>query len=157
MRRGLSLWLGLLVVALAGCDKAEPPADGIGAKPTATPGSTANTAASAASTAVVATPPPAASAKVFDCGEKGQKTCPMQGWMKTVMGAAVADEDADKIAAALTTVAQKDPGFPKWKAIATEGAEKAKKGDVDGAKQSCKACHDLYKKTYITTMRDMPW
>ncbi|XYH96322.1 hypothetical protein ACMHYB_52520 [Sorangium sp. So ce1128] len=44
-----------------------------------------------------------------------------------------------KIASALDYVASKaPPGMPKWVAISKEGAEKAKKGDIDGAKASCK-------------------
>jgi hypothetical protein len=38
--------------------------------------------------------------------------------------------------------------------IAREGTEKARVGDVDGAKTSCKQCHDLYKERYVLTMRD---
>ena len=37
---------------------------------------------------------------------------------------------------------------------AKDGAEKAKKGDIDGAKASCKACHDLYKAEYKAKHRD---
>ena len=37
------------------------------------------------------------------------------------------------------------------------GATKAKAGDVDGAKASCKQCHDAYKDRYKATMRDRPF
>jgi hypothetical protein len=99
-----------------------------------------------------------AAAKKFDCGEKGQKACPMQGWMKSAMGSAVASGDGEKIAKALETVARKPvAGMGQWSAIAIEGAGKARAGDIDGAKQSCKKCHDLYKYKYQTTLRDQPW
>ncbi len=100
----------------------------------------------------------AAPANKYDCGGKGQKACPMQGWMKGVMARAVASGDGDKIAQALNTVASKPvAGFDSWSAIAAEGAAKAKAGDIEGAKNSCKKCHGLYQKKYVDTMRDRPW
>jgi hypothetical protein len=105
---------------------------------------------------------PAASAlpgaKTFDCGARGQKPCPMQKWMKTVMAAASSSEDGDKLAEALTYVANHPPpGFTAWAALATGGAKKAKAGDLDGAKVSCKQCHDQFKDKYKTTLRDRPF
>ena len=41
--------------------------------------------------------------------------------------------------------------------MATAGAAKAKAGDLDGAKVSCKQCHDAYKEKYKTTLRDRPY
>ncbi|XXY50747.1 hypothetical protein WME91_06340 [Sorangium sp. So ce269] len=100
-------------------------------------------------------PASVAEGKDFGCGAKGQKACPMQGWMKTVMQSATTSGDGAKIASALDYVASKPPpGMPKWVAISKEGAEKAKKGDIDGAKASCKACHDLYKAEYKAKHRD---
>ena len=100
----------------------------------------------------------AAGAKKFDCGEKGQKPCPMQGWMKSVMGSAVASGDGERLSKALSAVAAKPvAGFGNWSAIAAAGAAKAASGDIDGAKQACKQCHDAYKFKYQTTMRDRPW
>ena len=100
-------------------------------------------------------PASVAEKKDFGCGAKGQKPCPMQGWMKTVMQSATTSGDAAKIAAALEYVASKPPpGMAKWVALSKEGAEKAKKGDIDGAKASCKSCHDLYKTQYKESLRD---
>ncbi|HTN85628.1 MAG TPA: hypothetical protein VL242_18140 [Sorangium sp.] len=100
-------------------------------------------------------PASVAEGKDFGCGAKGQKACPMQGWMKTVMQAATTSGDGAKIASALDYVASKPPpGMSKWVAISKEGAEKAKKGDIDGAKASCKTCHDLYKAEYKAKHRD---
>jgi len=96
--------------------------------------------------------------KTYDCGGKGQKPCPMQGWMKSVLGAAAGSGDAKQLAKALKEVASKPvAGFDQWVAISTEGAAKADAGDVDGAKQSCKKCHSLYQKKYREEMRDKPW
>lgn len=82
----------------------------------------------------------------------------MQGWMKGVIGPHTSAGDAEKIAKDLDYIAAKPPpGMGNWSAIAKEGAAKAKAGDVDGAKASCKKCHDQYKEKYKTTMRDRPW
>ncbi|UQA63789.1 hypothetical protein E8A73_026640 [Polyangium aurulentum] len=82
----------------------------------------------------------------------------MQGWMKSVMASATSSGDATKIANALSYIAGKPPpGMGSWVSISNEGVAKAKAGDIDGAKASCKKCHDLYKEKYKTTMRDRPW
>lgn len=122
------------------------------AEPTSTASASASGAPAASGTAVAA-------AKKFDCGEKGQKSCPMQGWMKSAMGSAVASGDGQRISKALSYVAGKPPAgmAGAWSAIAAAGAAKAAAGDIDGAKQSCKQCHDKYKYKYVTTMRDQPW
>jgi hypothetical protein len=79
----------------------------------------------------------------------------MQGWMKKVMAPASSAEDGTKLVKALGYVADHPPpGFGEWTAIARAGVEKAKKDDLEGAKESCRQCHDKYKDTYKTTMRD---
>jgi hypothetical protein len=84
-----------------------------------------------------------------DCGEKGQKPCPMQAWMKATMQAASTSGDGAKLAAALEYTAARAPsGMDQWKRISDEGAAAAKKGDIEGAKKSCKTCHDMYKAKY---------
>jgi hypothetical protein len=101
---------------------------------------------------------PDAVEKTFDCGAKGQKLCPMQAWMKGTMAAAMSSGDAEKIAKALEHIASKPPpGMSTWTSIAKAGAAKAKASDIDGAKESCKKCHDVYKEKYKKTMRDLPW
>jgi hypothetical protein len=98
------------------------------------------------------------SAKAFDCGAKGQKLCPMQAWMKSVMADASSSGDGPKLAQALTYAANHaPPGYANWAAMANAGAAKAKAGDIDGAKASCKECHDAYKDDYKRTMRDRPY
>lgn len=129
------------------------PAD-TGAAPTATPTGTAAAAAPTASAASSA----AAGPKTFDCGAKGQKPCPMQGWMKTVMASASSSGDGTKLANALAYTAGKPPpGMGQWTAISNAGVAKAKAGDIEGAKATCKQCHDLYKEKYKSAMRDRPW
>ncbi|WP_438032994.1 hypothetical protein [Sorangium sp. So ce204] len=103
-------------------------------------------------------PASVAEKKDFGCGAKGQKACPMQGWMKSVMQSATTSGDGAKIAEALKYVAARPPkGMDKWVAISNDGIEKAKKGDIDGAKASCKTCHDLYKAEYKEKLRDAPF
>jgi hypothetical protein len=152
---------------VGGCD------GGKGEEPAARPAVTATAHATAASSAAPSTTvastragaePSAAPSgseapgKTYDCGAKGQKPCPMQGWMKTVMADATSSGDAKKMASALEyAAARPPPGFPEWVAMAKAGAAKAKAGDVDGAKESCKQCHDAYKDKYKATMRDRPF
>lgn len=128
------------------------PADtGAAATPTGTAAAAAAPTASAAASA-------AAGPKTFDCGAKGQKPCPMQGWMKTVMASASSSGDGTKLANALAYTAGKSPpGMGQWAAISNAGVAKAKAGDIEGAKATCKQCHDLYKEKYKSSMRDRPW
>jgi hypothetical protein len=82
----------------------------------------------------------------------------MQHWMKTVLANASSSGDGPKLARALTELAgHAPPGFPRWSTIANAGAAKAKAGDIDGAKASCKQCHDAYKDQYKATVRDRPF
>lgn len=128
------------------------------ASPSPTPSATVAAAPSGSADAPAASGSAAAGAKTFDCGAKGQKLCPMQGWMKSTMAAASSSGDGEKLASALGYVAAHvPPGFSGWAAMASAGAAKAKAGDIDGAKLSCKQCHDAYKEKYKTTMRDRPY
>jgi len=143
---------------------AEPPKTdtSAAAAPTNTPASASAAPAVASAAPAAGSAAPAASAaagpKTYECGGKGQKACPMQGWMKGVMGSATSSGDGAKMASALSYIAGKPPpGMGSWSSIASDGAAKAKAGDIDGAKASCKKCHDLYKEKYKTTMRDAPW
>lgn len=123
---------------------------------TGSPAASATTASASASVDPEENEPPPA--KAYDCGAKGQKPCPMQGWMKRVMGPASSSGDGPKLAEALAYAAKKPPkGFTDWTAMANDGAAKAKAGDIEGAKASCKKCHERYKQSYKATMRDAPW
>ncbi len=163
-----------LSILAAGCeDKPDAgPTRVLDAKPTSGPALSAFPAASVAAPAsaepTFRVEPPAElaepaeavdpDAKVFDCGGKGQKLCPMQKWMKTVMAGASSSGDGAKLAEALTYVAKHPPpGYATWAAISNEGAKKARADDVDGAKASCKQCHDQFKSKYKATLRDRPF
>ena len=96
--------------------------------------------------------------KDFECGGKGKKPCPMQGWMKSVMQPASTSGDGAKLAAALDTVGKSVPPDTKdWKKISDDGAALARKGDIEGAKKSCKACHDANKAKFKENNRDLKW
>ncbi|WP_394838994.1 hypothetical protein LVJ94_19070 [Pendulispora rubella] len=87
------------------------------------------------------------------CGSK-DNPCPLQKWMKGTLGAALAGNDLPALAKALDKSAtfSPDPSW-EWGTIAKAGADAARKGDVAGAKASCKACHDKYKDSYKSKFR----
>jgi len=71
------------------------------------------------------------------------------------MGATAAGDDAKALAPLFAqTLAMKpsDPDFAGWSAIAEEGKAAAERGDLPGAKATCKGCHtklrDKYKEKY---------
>jgi soluble cytochrome b562 len=49
-----------------------------------------------------------------------------------------------------TTKAKGKPEFSNWNAISDKGKAAAAKGDLDGAKATCKECHDAYRNDYKT-------
>jgi hypothetical protein len=104
--------------------------------------------------AVFGAAPGVASAEAAACGTK-DNPCPLQKWMRANMGPAAAAEDAPALAKALDKAATMSPDASwTWGKIATDGAAAAKKGDVAGAKASCKSCHDAYKDKYKNKFRD---
>lgn len=67
------------------------------------------------------------------------------------MGAATASGDAKALVPIFAQTAAldpKDPELPSWKAMAEKGKAAAEKGDLAGAKATCKECHDAYRDTY---------
>ena len=42
------------------------------------------------------------------------------------------------------------PEFANWNAMSDKGKAAAEKGDLDGAKATCKECHDAYRTDYKT-------
>jgi hypothetical protein len=97
-----------------------------------------------------------ASADDAACGGK-ENPCPLQKWMRTNMGPALANNDMPGLAKALDHAAGFSPDASwTWAQMAKAGAEAARKGDVAGAKASCKSCHDAYKDKYKTQFRTRP-
>lgn len=103
--------------------------------------------------AVFAGVPSSASADDAVCGSK-ENPCPLQKWMRANIGAALAAGDLPTLAKSLDKAAtlSPDPSW-NWAAIAKAGADAARKGDLAGAKASCKSCHDSFKDKYKAQFR----
>jgi cytochrome c553 len=96
------------------------------------------------------------------CGDKGQPSCPLQGWMEKNMDPASEKGDLKALAAAFEKAAgfAPDPkwneGATSWSTLAKEGAALANKGDLAGAKKQCKACHKAWRDKYKQNFRTKP-
>jgi hypothetical protein len=96
------------------------------------------------------------------CGEKGQPSCPLQGWMEKNMDANVEKNDTKALAAAFEKAAgfAPDPkwndGADSWSKIAKDGAAAAKSGDMAAAKKTCKTCHKAWRDKYKKEFRTKP-
>ena len=67
------------------------------------------------------------------------------------MNAQMLNGDAKPLAAHFeATKAQAKPEFPNWAAISDKGKAAAAAGNIDGAKATCKECHDAYRTAYKT-------
>lgn len=103
--------------------------------------------------------PPTAALVAGPCGEKGQPSCPMQGWMEKNLQSAVDAEDVAKLARGLKQVGALVPdpswnaGDNGWATIAKTGAAAAEAGDFAGARASCKACHGAWRRKYKADYR----
>jgi hypothetical protein len=65
-----------------------------------------------------------------------------------------ATPDPERLAVSLDKLAGAAPSeFPRWGAFARRGAEDARKGDLDGVKQTCGECHKAYRTQFQATMR----
>lgn len=96
------------------------------------------------------------------CGGKGQKPCPLQGWMEKEVDVPLDKGDMKKVAAALKKAAKLAPdaswntGDKSWEAFALKGAEAAAAGDKKAMKASCKGCHKAWRKKYKKSHRMRP-
>jgi|APGre2960657404_1045060.scaffolds.fasta_scaffold127705_2 hypothetical protein len=86
------------------------------------------------------------------------ETGPMQKWMRSNLAGPMGQANTPALAKGLRYAAGKPvPGMDQWTRIANQGADAADKGDVEGTKASCKACHTLYQKIYKETRRQENW
>jgi cytochrome c556 len=105
---------------------------------------------------------PAVQAEDAKCGEKGQPSCPLQGWMEKHMQEPFDDKDLKQVAASLETAAgfAPDPtwndGATGWSKLAKDGAAAAKAGDLEAVQQSCKSCHKAWRNKYKKEHRTRP-
>ena len=92
------------------------------------------------------------------CGGPGLPPCPLQAWMRANVAAPLAANNSAALAAGLERAAglSPDPSFSSWSSIASQGAAAAKKGDIAGARASCKACHDAWREQYKKKYRTRP-
>ena len=96
------------------------------------------------------------------CGEKGQPSCPLQGWMEKNMDPAVDKKDGKALAEAFdkTSAFVPDPkwndGENGWSKLSKEGADAAKSGDIAAAKKTCKSCHKAWRDKYKKEFRMKP-
>lgn len=96
------------------------------------------------------------------CGEKGQKSCPLQGWMEENVQKPLESGDLKKVAAALEKAAafapdkKWDEGDSGWSATAKKGVAAAKAGDEKATKKTCKSCHKAFRKEYKAKYRKRP-
>lgn len=96
------------------------------------------------------------------CGEKGQKACPLQGWMDKNLQAPMEAGKFDVVATNLKKVAKMAPdaawekGDKPWGKFIKEGVAAANAGDVKALKKSCKGCHKAFRKNYKKQFRTKP-
>ena len=65
------------------------------------------------------------------------------------MGAQVTAGDAKALAPIFAqTKGMGKPEYANWTSLADEGKAAAEKGDLAGAKATCKSCHDAYRSDY---------
>ena len=96
------------------------------------------------------------------CGDKGEPSCPLQGWMEKNMQEPFEKKDLKAVASALEKVAKMAPdpkwndGENGWAKLANDGAAAAKAGDEATVQKSCKGCHKAWRSEYKKTFRMRP-
>jgi hypothetical protein len=92
------------------------------------------------------------------CGAPGLPPCPLQGWMRSNVASQLAANNMSALATGLERAARlaPDPAWTSWAAFASQGAAAARKGDVAGARASCKGCHDAWREAYKAKHRMKP-
>ena len=99
-----------------------------------------------------------APAQGASCGGPGLPACPLQAWMRANIAAPLAANNSAALAVALEKTAKLSPdaSWGSWSTIAAAGAAAAKKGDIAGARASCKACHGAWREKYKQQYRLRP-
>ena len=88
------------------------------------------------------------------CGEKGQPSCPLQGWMEKNMQDPFDAKDLKKLADSLEKAAGfvPDPAWNEgangWSKIAKDAAAAAKAGNFEAVQKACKTCHKAWRSKY---------
>ena len=96
---------------------------------------------------------------VVACGEAGQPKCPLDAWMEENVEPAAERGDLPRLAELYTKMAGFAPdaswntGATSWRAISEAAAEKARAGDMRGARSACKSCHQAWRSRYRAEFR----
>lgn len=92
------------------------------------------------------------------CGDPGAPPCPFQLWMRGNVALPLATNNLNDLADGLERTARLSPDstWTSWRTIATQGAAAARKGDIAGARASCKGCHDAWREAYKAKHRNRP-
>ncbi len=93
-----------------------------------------------------------------ECGKPGQPACPLQAWMRSSVATPLASNDTAALAKGLEKAAllSPDASWAAWSTLASAGAEAARKGDLAGARNACKGCHDGFREAYRAKYRNKP-
>lgn len=92
------------------------------------------------------------------CGQPGLQPCPLQAWMRKNIASPLASSNTPALAAGLDRLANltPNPAWRSWPTIASQGASAARRGDLVGARASCKACHEAWREQYKAKFRALP-
>lgn len=92
------------------------------------------------------------------CGAPGLPPCPLQRWMRARVATPLAQDDLVVLAASLerTATLSPDASWSAWPDLARRGAAAAKRGDLNAARATCKACHDSFREAYRAKYRLRP-
>lgn len=92
------------------------------------------------------------------CGEPGLAPCPLQGWMRSNLGAQLARRDFEGLATGLERLAAAPPGegFESWSELAREGAQAARSKELARVRSACRACHEEHRARYRKEKRRSP-
>jgi hypothetical protein len=102
--------------------------------------------------------PVRAVASVVDAGPL-RFQAPLLHWMRDRAAAELRRGDAAALAASFDQLAGFAPsmeGYENWASIARDGADAARAASLDGARASCRECHQQYREAYRTRMRARP-
>ena len=82
---------------------------------------------------------------------------PLRDWMNARFGGPWPAQRITQYAPALRALAGAAPKtMPNWTSIARDGAHAAELGDEHAVRAACRACHDAYQQTYVSTLRAEP-
>jgi hypothetical protein len=101
--------------------------------------------------------PSSAAASPTPCGAAPLPECPLQGWMKANLTAALEARDAVRLERALRRLAELGPAeYEDWKRLSLDAADAAHAGDFASVRGACKVCHTRHRGSYRRAHRSDP-